>query len=403
MAPYEDTRKKSKALHQRALQVMPGGDTRSVTYFDPYPCFMESGSGCTIQDVDGNEYIDFLNNYTSLVLGHAHPAVVKAVTERIKKGSAFPAPIEEQVTLAEVITGRIKSCDLVRFCNSGSEANIQAIRAAKTYTKRDRIVKVYGGYLGGFDSKDFIDIPFNDIETAENIIKTNKDDIACVILEPVIGKGMIPAEREFLHELRELTSDYGIILVFDEVVTFRLDTGGVQNLYGIVPDMTTLGKVIGGGYPVGAFGGREDLMMLFSPQKKEFIPHSGTFNGNPVTMAAGLETLKIYDSGAVNQLNKRGDLLRKTLNSILEDMNVCISGMGSLLHFHFREEPFSRVEEFEKQDTSLFSRLHMLMMTNSIYMGPKGLFNLSLAIDTEEIDRFLNIAEQVISQIDNPY
>jgi glutamate-1-semialdehyde 2,1-aminomutase len=191
--------------------------------------------------------------------------------------------------------------------------------------------------------------------------------------------------------------------VFDEVVTFRLDTGGVQNLYSVVPDMTTLGKVIGGGYPVGAFGGKEDLMMLFSPQKKEFIPHSGTFNGNPVTMTAGLETLKIYDSGAVNQLNKRGDLLRKTLNSILEDMNVCVSGMGSLLHFHFTGEPASKVEEFEKQDTSLFSTLHMHMMMNSIYMGPKGLFNLSVAINTEEIDHFLEIAEQVISQIDSPY
>jgi glutamate-1-semialdehyde 2,1-aminomutase len=153
---------------------------------------------------------------------------------------------------------------------------------------------------------------------------------------------------------------------------------------------------------VGAFGGSKDLMMLFSPQKKDFIPHSGTFNGNPVTMTAGLETLRVYDAGAVNQLNKRGDLLKKTLNSTVKDMGVCVSGMGSLLHFHFRGEPFSRVEEFEKQDPSLFSKLHMLMMMNSIYMGPKGLFNLSLAINTGEIDRFLNIAEQVISQIDSP-
>jgi len=401
MTQYEDTRKVSKALFQKASQVMPGGDTRSVTYFEPYPSFMVSGSGCRIQDADGNVYIDFLNNYTSLILGHAHPEIVTAVIDRVKKGSVFPAPTEEQVMLAEMITKRVKSCNLVRFCNSGSEANIQVVRAARAHTKREKVVTICGGYHGGFDFKNFIGIPFNDLEKAEETIREYRNEIACVIVEPVLGKGMIPAEKDFLHLLRELTADFDIVFVLDEVVTFRLDTGGAQAVYNVKPDMTTLGKLIGGGFPVGAFGGREDLMMLFSPQNEEFIHHSGTFNGNPVTMTAGLETLKILDSQAIERLNEMGDLLRENLNKTLEDMNVCVSGMGSLLHFHFAREPASNAEEFERQNRQRFSQLHMRMLTNRVYMAPGGMFNVSLAIGEEETEKFLKTAEKVIPHIIN--
>lgn len=393
---YEEKRGTSKELYQRASQVMPGGDTRSVTYFEPYPSFIRAGSGCRIQDADGNEYIDFLNNYTSLVLGHARPEVVAAVVERIKKGSAFPAPVEEQILLAEMITKRVPSCDLVRFCNSGSEANIQIIRAARAYTGRRKVVKIYGGYHGGFDFRDFIDIPFNDTEWAEKVIKKYRNDIACVIAEPVLGSGMIPASREFLCLLRELTADFDITFALDEVVTFRLDEGGVQNVYKVEPDLTAFGKTIGGGFPVGAFGGREDIMMLFSPQNKKFIHHSGSFNGNPVTMVAGLETLKILDGKAIKKLNEMGDVLRVTLNKLFD--NVCVSGMGSLLHFCLGKEPFSRVEEVERY-RRWFSRLHMGMMMEGVYMAPKGMFNVSTAVGQKEIEQFVQTAEKVIPHV----
>ena len=378
---------------------MPGGDTRSVTYFKPYPTFMVSGSGCFIQDVDGNTYTDFLNNYTVLVLGHAHPQVVDAVVERVKKGTVFPAPAEEQILLAEAITKRVKSCDLVRFCNSGSEANIQAIRAARAHTKKRKVVKPYGGYHGGFDISEFLIIPFNDQEKAEDLIRKNKDDIACVIVEPVLGMGMIPAERDFLHVLRELAHDFDIVFILDEVVTFRLDRGGAQTLYNITPDITTFGKIIGGGFPVGAFGGNEDFMMLFSPQREKSIPHSGSFNGNPVTMTAGMETLKLLDAQAIKELNMRGDLLKSNLNKMMEDMNICVSGTGSLLHFHQAETPALNAEEFERQNKAWFSQLHMLMLIQGVYMAPRGMFNLSRALGEQELDVFVKSAERVIPQI----
>ncbi|MGC1119699.1 MAG: aspartate aminotransferase family protein [Candidatus Methanofastidiosia archaeon] len=395
---YRKTHSRSEKFHQRAAKVMPGGDTRSATYFDPYPCFIESGSGCKIYDVDGNEYLDFLNNYTALVLGHAHPKVVARACHQIKKGTVYPAPSEVQTVLAEVLTKRISSCKKIRFCNSGTEANIQAIRAARAFTKRKKVVKVYRGYHGSFDFDNSIDITFNNLEKAERIIKENRDEVACVITEPVLGKGMIPASRDFLCGLREITADCDVVFILDEVVTFRLDPGGVQNVYKIDPDITVLGKVIGGGFPVGAFGGREDIMMQFSPQEEEFIPHSGTFNGNPVTMVAGLETLKILDSQAIKKLNDMGDSLKKDLNNLLEG-RACISGMGSLLHFQAAETPASNAEEFETQDKDFFRKLHMHMLLNGIYMAPRGLFDLSLAMSDQELTQFAECTEKVINDV----
>jgi glutamate-1-semialdehyde 2,1-aminomutase len=395
---YRKTHPRSEKFHERAAKVMPGGDTRSVTYFDPYPCFIESGSGCRIYDVDGNEYLDFLNNYTALVLGHAHPKVVARVCHQIKKGTVYPAPTEVQTVLAEVLTKRIPSCKKIRFCNSGTEANIQAIRAARTFTRRKKVVKVYRGYHGSFDLEYSADITFNDLGKAERVIKENRDEVACVIIEPVLGKGMIPASRDFLCGLREITADLDVVLILDEVVTFRLDPGGVQTVYRVEPDITVLGKVIGGGFPVGAFGGREDLMMQFSPQNEEFIPHSGTFNGNPVTMAAGLETLKILNGTAIKKLNDRGDQLKRDLNKVLQG-KACISGMGSLLHFQAAEIPASNAEEFETQSKNFFRKLHMLMLSSGIYMAPRGMFNLSLPMDDKDLDQVVRCMEKVMQEL----
>ncbi|MBU7032111.1 MAG: aspartate aminotransferase family protein [Theionarchaea archaeon] len=391
--------KRSEYLHSRASCVMPGGDTRSVTFFPPLPPFFIRGSGSVIWDADGNEYSDFLNNYTSLILGHARPEIVEAVSDQIKKGSVFPSPSEEQIFLAELLIHRLPSCEKIRFCNSGTEANIQAFRAAKTVTGKKKILKISGGYHGSFDFEDFVEIPFNDLENAENVIKKYKNKLACVIVEPVLGKGMIPASREFLEGLRELTHTYDIIYILDEVVTFRLAEGGAQSLYDISPDLTVLGKIIGGGFPVGAFGGREDIMEHFSPLRKEAIYHSGTFNGNPVTMVGGLETLKIFDAFAIEALNSMGERLKKTLNDMMEDQAACVEGMGSLLHFHFTRIPAQNAQDLENQPKVLFSRLHEGLMKKGIFMAPRGMFNLSVAHSSEDMKKFERITEQVISQV----
>jgi glutamate-1-semialdehyde 2,1-aminomutase len=389
-------RERSEYLHSRASRVMPGGDTRSVTFFPPFPSFFVSGSGSTIRDADGNEYTDFLNNYTSLILGHARPEIVEAVYGQIRKGSVFPSPSEEQILLAEMFVDRIPSCEKVRFCNSGTEATIQALRAAKTVTGKKKIVKISGGYHGSFDFEDVIEIPFNDLETAEEVIKEHKNVLACVITEPVLGKGMIPASREFLTGLRELAHSLDIIFILDEVVTFRLAEGGAQTRYDIRPDLTVLGKIIGGGFPVGAFGGREDIMMHFSPSQREPIHHSGTFNGNPVTMIAGLETLKIFNKQAIETLNSMGEGLKKTLNSIMKDQAAYVEGMGSLLHFHFTKTPSQNMQDMETQPKALFSRLHEAMMKSGIFIAPRGMFNLSVAHSLRDMKTFESVTEQVM-------
>jgi glutamate-1-semialdehyde 2,1-aminomutase len=354
-------------------------------------------------DVDGREYIDFLNNYTSLILGHARSEIIEAVRNQIARGSVFPSPLEEQIEFAEMLIARIPSCEKIRFCNSGTEATIQALRAAKKFTGRKKMVKISGGYHGSFDLDHVIEIPFNDSETAETTIKNFRNELSCVIVEPVLGKGMIPASREFLTTLRELTHAQDIIFILDEVVTFRLAEGGVQTLYGIQPDMTTLGKIIGGGFPVGAFGGKEELMMQFSHTHRDPIPHSGTFNGNPVSMVAGQETLKIYNKTAIETLNSRGEKLKKALNTLMEPSSLCVEGMGSLLHFHGTETPARNAQEFESQLNTVHSLLHLAMMTEGIVMAPRGMFNLSMAHSPSEIGVFTSATENAILKINKRY
>jgi glutamate-1-semialdehyde 2,1-aminomutase len=390
---------RSRQLYTRAARVMPGGDTRSVTFFPPYPAFFTSGQGSTIKDVDGREYIDFLNNYTSLILGHTPPEIIETVKTQITRGSVFPSPLEAQIELAEMLVARIPSCEKIRFCNSGTEANIQAFRAARKYTGRKKVLKISGGYHGSFDLDNIIEIPFNDCEAAETTIKNARNELSCVITEPILGKGMIPASKEFLATIRELTHRYDIIFILDEVVTFRLAEGGVQAVYDIYPDMTTLGKIIGGGFPVGAFGGKEELMMQFSHSHRDHIPHSGTFNGNPVTMVAGRETLKIYDNPAIEALNTRGEELKRDLNALMEHRALSVEGMGSLLHFHFAQAPARNFQELDTQSKTVQSLLHLAMMAEGIVMAPRGMFNLSMAHAPADITAFTTASEHAISQI----
>ncbi|MBV5343325.1 aminotransferase class III-fold pyridoxal phosphate-dependent enzyme, partial [bacterium] len=364
-------------MHQEAKKVFPGGDTRNVTFFKPYPSFMDHGKGCRIWDVDGNEIIDFQNNYTSLIHGHAHPSIVAAVQEQIAKGSVYSAPFEKQTELAEIICNRVSSVDKIRFTNSGTEATMHAVRGARAYTGRTKFVKIEGGYHGSSDTfeasvepdmdkvgdinnpiavadskgvpKEIVDqviiVPFNNIGVTKRLIEENHRDIAAFIIEPIMGSaGMLEPSREYLTFIREITQTYGIVLIFDEVVTFRLTTGGAQQYNGITPDMTAFGKIIGGGIPIGAFGGKEDIMRMYDPTAK-MMYHSGTFNGNAISMAAGISAMKDYGEKEVAHVNHLGELFRKECKRVFKEVgiDICVNGVGSLSNIIFSND---RITEY---------------------------------------------------------
>lgn len=417
---YIKKRPKSEQMHKEARCFLPGGDTRSVTFFRPFPTFIERGEGCHLYDADGNIYIDFGNNQSSLIHGHAHPKVVEAVTTQVNRGSAYGAPTETQFKLAKIICDRLPSSDKVRFCNSGTEATLGAIRLARAYRKKYKIVKVEGGYHGSHDIveisvkpalekagpiekpysvpedisispnvvSDCIIIPFNKGEIAKQIISDNKEDLAAVIVEPVLGSaGMIPSNPDFLTALREVTSMSKIPLIFDEVYTFRLAKGGYQEIYNIVPDITALGKLIGGGYPIGAIAGREEFMELFSPMNPTFLTHSGTFNGNPVTMTAGVATMDALKVPEIDRINKLGDKLRMNFKNVMEEVGVIaqITGMGSFVQIHFTKEEVKdwRSAAFGRVD--LRSMLFILLMDRGIFPAARLMFNISTPMGEKEI------------------
>ena len=404
---YRARTRRSAALFDRAIRSLPGGDTRSALFYPPYPTFMRSGLGCRLTDVDGNEYLDFLNNYTSLVHGHAHPSIVAAITGQVAKGSAHGAPVELQIALAEAIARRVPSVERLRFANSGTEAVLNAIRAARAFTGRSKILKMEGGYHGTYDAVEVsVDpgaepppwpqgrpegpglspgltgevmvAPFNDLERASDLIARCRDELAAVIVEPVLGAaGMIPAERAFLAGLREATAAYGVLLILDEVVTFRLAVGGAQELFAVRPDLTTFGKVIGGGLPVGAFGGRADVMELFDPRRSKHIPQSGTFNGNAATLAAGLETLELLTGEAIARINAQGAALRASLQAALEAAGARgqVTGLGSLSHVHFTDRPVRDYRSAARgRRPTLWRCLHLALMNRGLFVAPRGMF-----------------------------
>src|SRR5438067_9329496 len=322
---YRETTPRSRALHERAVTVMPGGTTRTTTYFAPYPLYIERGEGCRVWDADGTERIDMLGNYTAMILGHSHPKVVEAIRAQAARGTGFAAANPAEVQLATILCERVPSVDAVRFCNSGTEATMFAMRLARAFVGRPKIARMEGGYHGTHDhaevsthpelgsagppdapspQKDSIGtpdwaldqvvvLPFNNPDAAEAAIRREGGALAAVILDPIIGAGgVIGATPEFQQRLRDVTRDLGILLIFDEVISLRVAPGGAQQLYGVTPDLTTMGKIIGGGLPVAAFGGRSEVMELLDPRRSPSLAQGGTYNGNPLGMAAGLAAMK---------------------------------------------------------------------------------------------------------------
>ncbi|MDG5762094.1 aspartate aminotransferase family protein [Natronococcus sp. A-GB1] len=416
---YRDRTPASAELSERAKRVLPGGDTRSVTYHGPYPSFFTEASGARVTTADGETLLDFLNNYTQSVLGHAPEAPVEAACDRLQHGNDVAAPNEDIVELAERLVDRISSVEQVRFGNSGTEGTMNAIRGAMAWTERDRILKVEGGYHGTHDTVEVavgdesahegipdsvekrVDaVPFNDTEALKNRFERAGEEYACFILEPIMGVGgMIPAEESYLETARDLTAAADSLLLFDEVMSFRLAPGGAQERYGVEPDLTALGKLIGGGLPIGAFGGREDVMSQFHPETGG-LKHSGTFNGNPATMAAGAALLDQYDADRIEALNERGDRFRERLQGIGDesDRPVRITGDGSLFQIHVTDEPVTDYESSTAGEPPL-EDLFIRMRNDGILLAPRGMGNLSTAIEDEHTDTFLDAFEEAIDHI----
>lgn len=435
--PYSKKRPRSEAMHKEARLFLPGGDTRTVTFYRPFPTFMAHGEGCRLYDVDGNSYIDMVNNMTSLILGHAHPKVTAAVIEQVKRGSVYSSPVEIQFRLGQILCDRLPSAEKVRFCNSGTEATMGAIRLARAYTKRYKIVKMEGGYHGSHDLveistkpplekagpidrpngvpedesippsvvNDCIVAPFNRGEIAERIITQHKQELAAVIIEPVQGScGMIPPDPRFLSAVREVTSMYRIPLIFDEVVSLRLARGGCQEIYGVVPDITALGKIIGGGYPVGAIAGREEFMDLFSPQNPDCLTHSGTFNGNPVTMTAGVATLNELSVSEIDRINKLGEKLRMHFMNVLEEVGIDaqVTGVGSLAQIHFTKEEVKDWRSAATGRVDIRALLHLLLMDKGIFAVNRCMFNLSTPMGENEINEVRGALKSSLEEL-KPY
>lgn len=393
---------KSNTLFEKAKQFIPGGVNSPVRAFKSVgtnPIFIEKAYGSKILDVDGNEYIDYVGSWGPMILGHSHSRIIEAIKKAAERGTSFGAPIEMEVKMAEIITKMISSIEMVRMVNSGTEATMSAIRLARAYTGKDKIIKFEGCYHGHADSflikagsgamtfgvpdspgvpkaigENTLNARFNDIKSVEEIISNNKDQIAAIIIEPVVGNmGCIPPVNNFLQNVRNLCTKEKIILIFDEVMTgFRLAPGGAQELYGITPDLTTLGKIIGGGLPVGAYGGKKEIMQMVSPNGPMY--QAGTLSGNPLAMAAGYEMLSIIsqDKTVYKILEERSAQLENGMRETLKkfSLNYRINRVGSMFTLFFTDKDVIDYDSAKTSDTKKFALFFNEMLKSGIYLAP---------------------------------
>lgn len=390
---YEARTPKSREAHRRLSKVMPGGDSRSTVWFAPYPVVLTGGYGAEVRDLDGNQYLDLLNNYTSTVHGHAHPRIVDAVTHAVNNGSAFPAPHSKQGDLAELLVNRYPAVEHVRFTNSGTEAAILAARLARRATGRREIVMFEGGYHGG--SSLFIDqhpdvmrLPYNDISALENI--SNKP--AAIFVEPFLGSGgVIPAETEFLAAVQNLARRAGAVFVLDEVQALRNQFSGMHHSLGLQPDLVLMGKIIGGGLPVGAVGGIHQLLELLDAGRVDALSHPGTFNGNSVTVEAGIASLQLLTEDRINELNSRSSLFAREIERMATEkkINLQVTRSGSILQAHFMRAAPVRYETPSIHHRTLAMYWHLALLENGILIAPRGMFNLSTVLTGTQIDATL--------------
>ena len=435
MPNYPENATASQALFERARKVMPGGNTRTTVYIDPFPIYAERGDGCRMWDVDGNVYYDCINNFTAMVHGYGHPAVTASVIDQMPRGTAFGAPTVTELELAELLVDRLPSVEQIRFANSGTEAVMMAIKAARAFTGRPRIVKIEGAYHGSYDFAevsldsaptnwgdspastpyaagtpqgvldDVIVVPFNDVETLQAVFRDHGPSIAGVLIDPMPNRaGLIPARRDYLEALTAISRKAGSLVIFDEVISFRLGFSGAQGLWGVSPDLTALGKIIGGGFPVGAIGGRADVMAVFDPTHgKPALPHGGTFTANPVTMRAGLAAMQALTPDAFAHLDQIGQFMRDGINASLRTLGLsgqCV-GLGSLFKVHFTSHPVTDYRSVypgasERRKLDL---LHKGLLNRGVLSASYGLFALSTPMQTEDVAAILGAVNATLEDI----
>ena len=430
---YEQQTPRSRAAWQEARKYLPGGDTRTSVFWPPYPLFFTHGEGARIWDEDGVARVDFINNFTSLPHGHADPGVSRAIREQAARGTSFGGGNEHQVRLARMLCERVPSIELVRFANSGTEATLNCLRAARAFTGRDKIAKAEGGYHGTHDAvsvsvkmgpdlmgdprrpeavastagvpqsavRETVVLPFNDTVAARRILEEHAGELAAVIVEPMLGSaGMIPAEPAYLAMLREVCSDHGMLLIFDEVVSLRVGPGGAQARYGITPDLTAMGKMIGGGLPVGGFGGRADVMELFDPTKGPVVSQAGTFTGNPLTMAAGIATLEKLTPEIHARQESLRDRLAQGISDVAGefDVPVRVTGMGPFYGMHFVERPIANARDAATVDQDFKRQVFLGLMNEGVLVASYMVGALSTPMGEAEVDEHLDALRRVLAR-----
>ncbi|MFC2014529.1 glutamate-1-semialdehyde 2,1-aminomutase [Chloroflexota bacterium] len=423
---------KSEKLFQEAQRYLPGGVDSPVRAYKAVggtPPFIVRGKGSRIYDEDGNEFIDYVCSWGPLILGHSHPRVVEAIKKAAENGTSYGAPTGLEVTLAKMVSSAIPSIEMVRFVNSGTEATMTALRLARAFTKRDKVIKFAGGYHGHADgllvqagsglatlslpgspgvpesyAQNTLVAPYNDSEAITQIFQSYPDDIAAVIIEPVAANmGVVPPQPGFLDSLRRITSQYGALLIFDEVITgFRVAYGGAQSVFGITPDLTCLGKIIGGGLPVGAFGGKREIMEMMAPVGQVY--QAGTLSGNPLAMTAGIETLKaLGQPGVYERLDETATLLEEGINRAASSLKVKlnVSRVASLLTVFFSDNVAIDFESASKADTALFSKFFRQLQARGIYWAPsqfEAAF-ISLAHSDEDIQKTIEAINEALNNL----
>ena len=420
---------KSEALQAEAARYLPGGSSRGTAYFAPYPTFVDRAAGHYVYDVDGNRYLDFMINATTHILGHAHPDIVAALQAQAARGNSFSGPTEAQVRLAKTLCERVPSVETIRFTNSGTEGTMMAIRGARAFTGRHKIAKFEGGYHGSHEyvsvsvrppasaldpdgttpvpehpgqppsvADDVITLPYNDLETCERLIRRHKKDLACVIMEVVSSSfGYLPADADFLRGMRAITEDLDILLIFDEVQSFRVSSGGAQQLFGVIPDMTTFGKIIGGGMPVGAWGGRRDVMALFDPTRDTPLAHAGTFNANPMTMAAGEVVMNRLTPQVYERMNALGETLRAKLRAVFDELDIAaqVTGVASLFGIHFTAESITDYRSALSGDGAMTKALFTGLLNEGILLQTGGAGALNALTTEAEVDALVDAVRRV--------
>jgi glutamate-1-semialdehyde 2,1-aminomutase len=417
---YTSRNPASQTIYKDATDCLPGGNTRTVLYYAPFPLSVTHAHGAQLHDSDGHAYIDMLGEYTAGLYGHSEPLIISAIKTAVDRGLSFGSQHEDEVRLAEAVKARFPAIDLLRFTNSGTEATLMALSAAKVFTGHKKILVFSGGYHGGaFSFKggesspvnaphEYLIAKYNSLESVRDLVERaeNRDDLAAIIVEPMIGSGgAIPGNHSFLEGLREIANERGAVLIYDEVMTSRLYGGsGVQSQLAeeYRPDLTTMGKWIGGGMSFGAFGGRKHIMELFDPRRKGFLAHAGTFNNNVLTMAAGRVGMeKVFTPERAQQLHDRGEQLLRELRAVSEGSLMKWTGLGSILNVTFtttRVEAIKCPEDFGKPLTELGDLLHLYLLERGFYIARRGFIALSLALTDDDLTKFVDAVGDFLKQ-----